>query len=153
MKTDDDEWSWLAPTDTHYDAEQMEDWGYTLDPSAPTTVREALDLAWELAHPVREGHVIPVGVWLVDRRYNKTTVEKNTFFNISVDEWGAKNIRTLEPLPDPKPDWIDAPAVLARPLPTREEIADVILAESMFGSRTPIAAADAVLALLKGQEA
>lgn len=42
---------------------------------------------------------------------------------------------------------------LARPLPTREEIADVILAESLFGSRTPIAAADAVLALLKGQDA
>ena len=40
----------------------------------------------------------------------------------------------------------------ARPLPTREEIADVILAESLFGSRTPIAAADAVLALLKGQD-
>ena len=37
-------------------------------------------------------------------------------------------------------------------LPTREEIADVILAESLFGSRTPIAIADAVLALLKGQD-
>ena len=43
--------------------------------------------------------------------------------------------------------------LLARPLPSREQVADVILAESMFGSRTPIAAADAVLALLKGQEA
>lgn len=42
--------------------------------------------------------------------------------------------------------------LLTRPLPTREEIADVILAESLFGSRTPIAAADAVLALLKGQD-
>ena len=42
--------------------------------------------------------------------------------------------------------------LLARPLPTREEIADVILAGSLFGSRTPIAIADAVLALLKGQE-
>lgn len=41
--------------------------------------------------------------------------------------------------------------LLARPLPTREEISEVILAESLFGSRTPIAAADAVLALLKGQ--
>ena len=41
--------------------------------------------------------------------------------------------------------------VFARPLPTREEIADVILAESLFGSRTPIAAADAVLTLLKGK--
>ena len=42
--------------------------------------------------------------------------------------------------------------LLARPLPTREEIADVILAESLFGHRTPIAAADAVLDLLKGQD-
>ena len=43
--------------------------------------------------------------------------------------------------------------LLARPLPTRYEISEVILAESLFGARTPIAAADAVLALLKGQEA
>lgn len=43
--------------------------------------------------------------------------------------------------------------LLARPLPTRYEISEVILAESLFGSRTPIAAADAVLALLKGQDA
>ena len=42
--------------------------------------------------------------------------------------------------------------LLARTLPTREEIADVILAGSLFGHRTPIAIADAVLALLKGQE-
>ena len=40
----------------------------------------------------------------------------------------------------------------ARPLPTREEIADVILAESLFGHRTPIAIADAVMRLLKGQD-
>ena len=48
--------------------------------------------------------------------------------------------------------WEEGKRATARPLPTREEIADVILAESLFGSRTPIAAADAVLALLKGQE-
>ena len=41
--------------------------------------------------------------------------------------------------------------LLARPLPSREEIADVILAGSLLGHRTPIAIADAVLALLKGQ--
>ena len=49
--------------------------------------------------------------------------------------------------------WEEGKRATARPLPTREEIADVILAESLFGSRTPIAAADAVLALLKGQDA
>ena len=49
--------------------------------------------------------------------------------------------------------WALADAgLLARPLPSREEIADVILAESLFGHRTPIAASDAVLALLKGQQ-
>ena len=42
--------------------------------------------------------------------------------------------------------------LLARTLPTRDEIADVILAESLFGSRTPIAAADAVLDLMKGAD-
>ena len=63
------------------------------------------------------------------------------------DRW-LKQVRA-----DAKADALADAGLLARPLPTREEIADVILAESMFGSRTPIAAADAVLALLKGQEA
>lgn len=40
--------------------------------------------------------------------------------------------------------------LLVRALPSREAIADVILAESLFGSRTSIVAADAVLTLLKG---
>ena len=42
--------------------------------------------------------------------------------------------------------------LLARPLPTREEIADVIHAGNLFGHRTPTAVADAVLALMKGQD-
>ena len=43
--------------------------------------------------------------------------------------------------------------LLARPLPTRDEIEDVIHAGNLFGHRTPTAIANAVLALLKGQEA
>lgn len=105
--------SWVTLSGSHVSDKEMAFQGYTLAPSAPATAREALDLAWELAHEVKEGQVIPVGVWLVDRRDNKIVVEKNTFFSIDVDEWGAKNIRTLEPLPEPEPDWLDAPAVLA----------------------------------------
>ena len=42
--------------------------------------------------------------------------------------------------------------LLARPLPTREQIADVVHAGNLFGRCTPTAIANAVLRLLKGQE-
>ena len=42
--------------------------------------------------------------------------------------------------------------LLARPLPSKEEIADVIQAGNLFGHHTPTAIASAVLRLLKGQE-
>ena len=42
--------------------------------------------------------------------------------------------------------------LLARPLPTRAQIADVIHAGNLFGHRAPTAVADAVLALMKGQD-
>lgn len=118
MKIDDGEQSWITQTGLHVSNEHV--WGlvYTLDSfePSPASTREAVELAWELAHEVKEGQVIPVGTWLVDRRDNKIIEEKNTFFNIAVDEWGTENIRTAEPLPDPEPepDWHDAPAVLAR---------------------------------------
>ena len=117
MKINDGVRGWIAPKDSYLSDKGMAHFGYTLDPTVPATAREALDMglnvAWDLAHEVKEGQVIPEGAWLVERRDNKITVEKNTFFDITVDEWGAENIRTVEPLPDPKPDWLNAPAVLA----------------------------------------
>ena len=113
MKTYEDGWSWVTLNGRYLGDKEMEYLDYTLDQPASSTVHEAVELVWELAHEVKEGQVIPEGAWLVERRDDKITVEKNTFFNISVDEWGEENIRTVEPLPDPDPDWIDAPAVIA----------------------------------------
>ena len=97
------------------DAEGLAHYGYTLGPAltAPTTAREALDLAWELAHPLKEGQYIPEGTACLARfddgylSYYETPGELITSESRFV-------IRTLDPLPDPEPDWLDAPAVLAR---------------------------------------
>ena len=77
---------------------------------APTTARGALDLAWELGHPVNSGDVIPKGMTcLKDNGDCITTVDHPTDWTPMFPE----NIRTLDPLPDPEPDWLEAPAVLA----------------------------------------
>lgn len=77
-----------------------------------TTARGALALAWELAHPVNSGDVIPKGMTcLKDNGDCITTVDHPTDWTPMFPE----NIRTLDPLPDPLPDWLDAPAVQARP--------------------------------------
>ena len=85
-----------------------------MNTTPPTTAREALALAWELAHPVKEGQIIPVGTWLVERRGDEFAVGKNDYFEATANDWDVKNRRTLDPLPDPEPDWLDAPAVIAR---------------------------------------
>ena len=115
MKVNDGDQYWITSWGSCLSDEQMGLCGYTFDSfeSRPASTREAVELAWDLAHKVKEGQVIPVGAWLVDRRDSKIIVEKNTFFNIAVDEWGAENIRTLEPLHEQEPDWLDAPAILA----------------------------------------
>lgn len=75
----------------------------------PRTAREALALAWELAHHVKEGQVIPKGMTcLKDNGDCITTVDHPTDWTPMFPE----NIRTLDPLPD----WLDAPAVLAESL-------------------------------------
>ena len=77
---------------------------------APTTARGALALAWELGHPVNSGDVIPKGMTcLKDNGDCITMVDHPTDWTPMFPE----NIRTLDPLPDPEPDWLDAPAVLA----------------------------------------
>lgn len=68
-----------------------------------TTAREALDVAWELAHPAPKGTIIPAetplvtrgpeGIAFIDEGYNFTT---------RVNGLGDTECRTLTPLPEPE---------------------------------------------------
>ena len=112
MKTDNREGSWVTPRGNYFSDEGMVNWGYTLDPldPYPASAREALDLAWELAHPLKEGQVIPVGTEYFYKNAHKVWAEE---FPFKITSSTARNHRTLDPLPEPEPDWLDAPAVLA----------------------------------------
>lgn len=111
MKIDDGEQRWVTRGGICLSDEQVERRGYALD--LPTTVRDALELAWELAHEVKPGQVIPAGTrYLQDQGSGLNESRARCDFNISPGI--APHIRTLKPLPDPEPSWIDAPAVLAR---------------------------------------
>ena len=113
MKIDDGEQCWITPSGNRYNDGGMVFWDYTLDPPAPTSAREALDLAWELAHEVKEGQVVPTGTRLLDRPSHSIFSAYMTQANVTINEWESLTIRTLEPLPAPEPDWLNAPAVLA----------------------------------------
>ena len=113
MKLGDDAGSWFTPIGSYLDEEGMVFWGYTLDQSAPTTTREALDLAWELAHPVKEGQIIPGGSRFLEF-YDTGVREYTAAFGLKITPELASITRTFDPLPDPKPDWTNAPAVIAR---------------------------------------
>ena len=104
---------WYA---TDYDwltDEDMVKQGYTLDPALapiPGTVGGALDLAWELAHPVKEGQVIPKGAkWMKKVAGNVQESKMTRDYTITITDTFI--LRTHEPLSDP--EWLDAPAVLA----------------------------------------
>ena len=86
--------------------------GFTLNPAAPTTACEALDLAWELAYPVKEGQVIPAGTRYLEI-HNTELRETSLPRDIRVSHGLVPKVRTIDPLPDPKPGWVDAPAVVA----------------------------------------
>ena len=79
----------------------------------PTTAQEALDLAWELAHPVKEGQHIPEGTRLLDRSGGNDFSAYTTLADITINAREALTVRTQDPLPDPEPDWLDALAVMA----------------------------------------
>ena len=101
---------WLLSNGFYVDDEEMEN--YTLDTPAPTTAREALALAWDLAHEVKEGQVIPRGTQYLE--FNGYGVRQCTASrDMKVSPGLVPLCRTLEPLPDPEPDWLDAPAVIA----------------------------------------
>ena len=113
MKTNNGDGGWVTPSGNYFSDEGMVNWGYTLDRPAPTTAREALDLAWELAHEVKSGQHIPEGTHLLDHPDHDNLSAYATLVGFTITARESLSIRTLEPLPDPEPDWLDAPAVLA----------------------------------------
>ena len=107
----DGELRWITIGWSRSDDESMARWGYTLDAPAPTTACEALALAWEVAHEVKEGQVIPKGTrFLQDSDSGLREYTAQVDFKIRPD---FAPVRTLEPLPEPDPEWLDAPAVIA----------------------------------------
>lgn len=90
----------------------MERWGYTLDAPTPTTAREALDLAWELAHELKPGQFIPEGTRYLELS-SSGLKEYTTQRDIKVRPGYVPGFRTVEPFPVPEPSWLDAPAVIA----------------------------------------
>lgn len=110
----EDEWSLYGSHGRHfYNLSSDEMGGFTLNPTAPTTAREALDLAWNLAHPVKVGQVVPAGTEIISVRSEIERAYGTTLTDQVADGFDESHTRTLDPLPDPEPDWLDAPAVLA----------------------------------------
>lgn len=81
--------------------------------NGPKNSREALDLAWELAHPVKEGQHIPEGTRYVRRSQSGGLTTFTATVGWTPTRLFAGITRILDPLPDPEPDWLNAPAVLA----------------------------------------
>ena len=80
-------------------------------PAVPQSAREALDLAWNLAHPVKEGQAIPEGSFYLAKATDGTIRPFQAIADLEF--YSPTTFRTLDPLPEPEPDWLDAPAVLA----------------------------------------
>ena len=80
--------------------------------NGPKNAREALDLAWELAHPVKAEQTLPYGTQSLWRDPDgRLSVGGSDVYTVSRKD--AHKIRTLDPIPEPTPDWLDAPAVIA----------------------------------------
>ena len=91
----------------------------------PTTARGALELAWDLAHKVKKGQVIPAGTEFISAMSEIETVYGMAPRDQVADDFDELLTRTLDPLPDtePNPDWLDAPAVAAPHwCPDRQEV-------------------------------
>lgn len=86
--------------------------GYALTPVAPKNSEEALDLAWNLAHEVKEGQVIPKGTQYLEVT-GSGLKEYIARIDFEVSHHLVPKVRTHELLLDPEPNWLDAPAVLA----------------------------------------
>lgn len=62
------------------------------------TAREALALAWELAHPVREGQVIPAGTEVLAQSHQMLWVYGRADGEQVATANDEANVRTLDPL-------------------------------------------------------
>lgn len=112
MKVDGVELRWVTRWGRRLTDKEVVRWGFTLDPATPTTAREALDLAWDLAHEVKEGQTIPSGARYL--AFSSDGVREHVAYgDREINSVIAPTTRTLEPLPEPEPDWVDAPAVIA----------------------------------------
>ena len=113
MKVDGVELRWITRWGRRLNDKEVVRWGFTLYPiePAPTTAREALELAWELAHEVKPGQEIPEGTRYL-KLYRFGVQEYTTGRCLKITPDLVPIVRTLDTLPDPEPDWIDAPAVL-----------------------------------------
>ncbi|MCT1710230.1 hypothetical protein [Dermabacter hominis] len=70
-----------------------------------TTAREALEAAWELAHPAPKGTIIPAETPLVTRGPEGITfIDEGYNFTTRVNGLGDTECRTLTPLPEPEPE-------------------------------------------------
>lgn len=107
------EYPWWAPFSYEWlSNKEMAEGGYVLNRPTPTTAKEALDLAWELAHPVNEGQVVPEGAkWMKKVAGNVQEATMSRDYTVTANDTYV--LRTHEPLPDPEPDWLNAPAVMA----------------------------------------
>lgn len=124
MKTDNGEESWITPNGSYFSDELIERRGYTLDQSAPTSARDALDIAWGLAHEVKEGQVIPAGTEIISVRSEIERAYGTTLVDQVADGFDELHTRTLDPLTELEPelpDWLDADAVVA----TKDAVVDV----------------------------
>ena len=104
---DETDRNWLTRGGEWVSAEEMVERRFTLDPSpAPATARDALDLAWELAHPAPVGRIIPACTPYLYRVADDQVVVVVSAGDFFVSE-EAVECRTIDP------NWLDAPAVLA----------------------------------------
>lgn len=90
----------------------MEFGEFVLDEPDGLTAREHFDLGWEKAYPVLEGQNIPIGTEYVEKiEEGQTIIATHEEGKWNMTEYGAKRVRTLDPIKTP--DWTSAPAVVA----------------------------------------
>ena len=109
LKVEEPEQTWVVPDGRYLSNVSMEIWGFRL-----MSARVALDLAWKFAYPVREGQEIPKGTrYLQVHTSTSGLAEFVAQFDFKILPEVVSVVRTLDPLPDPESEWLDAPAVLA----------------------------------------
>ena len=128
--------NWLTRNGECLSARELVERDWTLDPppAGPATAREALDLAWELAYPVKEGQTIPEGADYLASINGERIATTRASFDIIATAIDEKAVRTLDPLPEPEPDWLTAPAVLATHEATHDDANPIVWTKHQYDS-------------------